>query len=129
MKMQLPRVVVADDESHVLRMVKMTLKSMEYNVVAEASNGQEAIELFRQERPDMLFLDVNMPLKTGIEALETVMADTPEACVVMMTSVSDMESIDKCVDAGASNWIRKDTPVDEMKKLIRETWESCNADD
>jgi two-component system chemotaxis response regulator CheY len=117
-------VIVADDEGHCRVLMKAVLASMNCDVVGEARTGDEAIELYRKHRPNLLLLDVNMPVKTGDEVLEELLAEFPDAFVVVLTSVTDMESIEKCISMGAANYIRKDTPVAEIKMIIKETWKS-----
>lgn len=116
--------IVADDEGHCRVLMKAVLASMNCDVVGEARTGDEAIELYRKYRPNLLLLDVNMPVKTGDEVLEQLLAEFPDAFVVVLTSVTDMESIEKCISMGAANYIRKDTPVAEIKMIIKETWKS-----
>ncbi len=116
------RVIVADDESHCRTLLRAILTSMNCDVIAEARSGAEVLPLFKQHRPNLLLLDVNMPVKTGDEVLEEILADFPDAFIIMLTSVTDMESIERCIAMGAANYIRKDTPVSEIKTLIRDTW-------
>jgi YesN/AraC family two-component response regulator len=116
------RVLIADDESHCRALLKAVLSSMDCEVVGEARNGLEAIELFRSLKPHMMLLDINMPSKTGDEVLSEVLADFPNALIIMLTSVADVDHIDRCLELGASNYIRKDTSLTEMKQLIKETW-------
>ncbi len=116
--------IVADDEGHCRVLMKAVLASMNCDVVGEARTGDEAIELYRKYRPNLLLLDVNMPVKTGDEVLEELLGEFPDAFVVVLTSVTDMESIEKCISMGAANYIRKDTPVAEIKTIIKETWKS-----
>lgn len=113
--------LLADDETHIRALIKTIVKGIGIDVVAEASNGAEALEKYKQTRPDILMLDINMPLKTGDEVLREVIAENPDACVIMLTSVSDIGTIGKCIEIGAANYIRKDTPLGEMKAIIRET--------
>ena len=120
-KMKL-KVLIADDEAHIRLMLKTIMTSMNALVVGEAQNGQEAIELFKNEKPHITLLDINMPLKTGQEALAEIKSDSPDALVIMMTSVADMETIQKCIGLGANSYILKDTPLQEMKKMIKEAW-------
>lgn len=118
------RVVIADDELHVLGMLKALMKTMNYAVVGEARNGQEAVDMYRREKPDVLLLDINMPVKDGKDALREIMHEFPDAMVIMLTSVVDMENVESCLELGAANYIRKDTPISEMRKIISETLES-----
>lgn len=122
-----PRVLLADDEVHIRMMMKAVINSMSYEIIAEAATGQEAVSLFKLNKPDIVLMDINMPLKTGPEALKEIMEIDPDACVIMLTSVSDMESVEECIKAGAMNYIRKDTPLMVIKAMIAETWESCKS--
>ena len=69
-------------------------------------------------------MDINMPLKTGEEALREIMAEFPEARVIMLTSVIESATVEKCIALGAAGYIRKDSPVDEIKAIINDTLQS-----
>jgi DNA-binding NarL/FixJ family response regulator len=117
-----PKVVIGDDEMHLRELFKIMMTSLNTDVAAVARNGQEAVDLYRKIRPHLLLLDINMPGKNGDEALEEIMAEFPHAFVIMLTSVTDLETVKKCLDVGASNYILKDTPISEMKEIIKKTW-------
>lgn len=116
------KVLIADDEAHIQTLINTVIRSMGYEVVGMAKNGSEAVDIFREKSPDITLLDINMPVKTGTEALKEIMSADPGAFVIMMTSVSDMETVQECVELGASHYIRKDTPITEMKEMIAEAW-------
>ncbi|MGA7874270.1 MAG: response regulator [Desulfoferrobacter sp.] len=118
-----PRVIIADDEPHVRVLLRALLKSMNCEVVGAAANGVEAVELFKQQKPHMLLLDINMPLKTGDQVLQEIIAQFPNAFIIMLTSVTDMGNVEKCLELGAANYIRKDTPPTELKSIIKETFQ------
>ena len=121
------RALIADDENHVRRLLKSVVQKMNCEVVGEAKNGQEALDLFKKEKPDLLLLDINMPFKTGDEVLEEIMTEFPDAFVIMLSSIADADSVEKCLELGASNYLRKDTPLTEMKKIIYETWQNFKS--
>ena len=121
---RVPRIVIADDEMHIRVLIRKALTSMNYTVVGEATNGNEAVDLFKKERPDLILLDINMPFKSGQEALQEIIAESPDTLAIMLTSVSDMESVEKCIAAGATGYIRKDTPLAEIKSMISEVWQT-----
>jgi len=121
---RVPRIVIADDEMHIRVLIRKALTSMNYTVVGEATNGNEAVDLFKKERPDLILLDINMPFKSGQEALQEIIAESPDTLAIMLTSVSDMESVEKCIVAGATGYIRKDTPLAEIKSMISEVWQT-----
>ncbi len=112
-------VLVADDEVHIRMVLTTVLKGMGIEAV-EAGNGQAAVEKFRELRPDLVLMDVNMPVKTGDEALKEIMKEAPTARVVMLTSMADMTTVDACLRAGAFNYLRKDSPLDEIRAAVQE---------
>jgi two-component system, chemotaxis family, chemotaxis protein CheY len=118
------RVMIADDESHVRKLIKTVLLSMNCEVVGEATNGRDAVEMFKTLKPNILMLDINMPLKSGKEALADIIKRYSNAFVIMMTSLSDKETLEDCIKLGASGFIRKDIDIDEMKEIIRKTWQT-----
>ncbi len=123
------RVMIADDEIHIRTMMKGVIKMMGFEVAGEASNGKEAVDIYKKEKPDIVLLDINMPLKNGIDALNDIIDMNPDAFVIMLTSVSDMESVNESISSGATHYIRKDTPLQQIKTIISETWDSFNKGD
>ena len=115
------RVLVADDQIFIRALTKRLLMSMGCKVVGEACNGQEAVNFFFQEKPDLLLLDLKMPQKNGDQVLEEIISVCPDAYVVMFTSISDSDIVHKCIRLGAVNYIRKDVPAEKLKKSLSET--------
>ncbi|MDH5638953.1 MAG: response regulator transcription factor [Nitrospinota bacterium] len=116
------RVLIADDESHTRVLVRQLFISMGADVVAEASDGAEAVEAFEQSKPDIVLLDLNMPRMDGIRALKRIREISPGAFVVMLTSLSSMEVANECIKQGASGYIRKDASTAQIKRTILESW-------
>ena len=116
------RVMVVDDEDHVRKLITTVIKSMNCDIVGEAGNGKDAVSLFRKLKPNMLLLDINMPLKSGKEALADIKKKYPNAFIIMLTSLVDKETVEDCIELGASGFIRKDLPLDEMQEVIKKTW-------
>lgn len=116
------RVMVVDDEDHVRKLITTVIKTLNCDIVGEASNGKEAVSLFRTLKPNMLLLDINMPLKSGKEALADIKKKYPNAFIIMLTSLADKETVEDCIELGASGFIRKDLPLDEMRDVIKKTW-------
>lgn len=122
-----PKVLVADDMAIMRSAMKKIINSLDYEVVGEAANGQEAVDMFKSKKPDMVLLDINMPEKNGDEALKEIIAEDPDAVAIMLTSLTDMETVVQCIEIGAANYIRKDTKGIEIRNTIKETWESSNT--
>lgn len=118
------KVLLADDEVHIRAMLGTLVRSMGFEVVANAADGSEAVAQFELNKPDLVLLDINMPQKNGIQVLEEILKISPDTCVIMLTSLTDLETIENCLSLGAANYIRKDTPINEIKTLIQETWDS-----
>ena len=116
------RAIIADDEAHIRFYVKSVLESMNMEVVGEATNGQEAVDLYDSEKPHILLMDINMPVKSGDEALEEIMAGHPDALVIILTAAVNRKTVEKFIELGASSFIRKDTSIPDMKMIIRDTW-------
>lgn len=116
------RVLLADDEKHIRQLIKAVLATLSSEVVGEAENGAEAVTLYKEKRPDIVLLDVNMPIKDGLTALREIKEINSHALVIMLTSLSDMATVQQALESGASQYIRKDTPVADLKKLLVEAW-------
>jgi len=112
--------IIVDDEFHIRVFIKSVLKILGLNVAGEAPNGDKGLEIFRELKPDLVFMDINMPVKTGDEALKEMKKLNPFAMIIMLTSVADMETVEHCIKDGADFYIRKDTPVNELKSIITE---------
>ncbi len=108
------RVLVVDDEVIVRRLVSQVLRSAGYEVVGEAENGRRAVELFKAHRPEIVTLDVEMPLMDGFEALTQILHLDQKALVVMLTNQTEKETVTRIIGAGAKDYIVK--PID--RKLI-----------
>ncbi len=124
MKAERCRVLVVDDQETIRFFIKKVTRLLHLQLVGEAEDGVQAVALYRNEAPDLVLLDINMPLKRGDEALQEILAIDPKAQVVMLTSVAEMEIVKKCIEAGAVNYILKNTPLEKMKEMILNTIEA-----
>src|SRR5437868_3334812 len=116
------RVLLADDESHVRLFIRTVIDSMGCEVVAEAANGKEALELFDTTSPDLVLLDINMPVMDGLTALKALREKSDRVAIVMLTSLASADVVEQSLDAGANYHLRKDLPLAELKQEIRDTW-------
>lgn len=103
---QTTRVVIAEDEALIRLDLKEMLEEEGYTVVGEAGDGQRAVELAREHRPDLVILDVKMPVMDGISAAEHIAADAI-APVLMLTAFSQRELVERARDAGAMAYLVK----------------------
>lgn len=116
------RVLIADDEPHIRTLIKLIVTSLGAEVVGEAENGEQAMELFRKFSPEMVLLDINMPKQDGISTLKQIVAINSRALVIMLTSLNTIDVVKECIDNGARNYILKNNTAEELNKIITETW-------
>jgi YesN/AraC family two-component response regulator len=119
------KVLVADDEPHIRKFVGMILKQLGIKTILEAANGQEAVEAFERERPEVVLLDVNMPFMNGVEALKKIKEIDATCVAIILTSLATVETVDAAVALGAAGYIRKDAPRDEILSDLAETIDTC----
>jgi two-component system chemotaxis response regulator CheY len=112
------RVLVVDDSSFQRTVVRDALEGS-FDVVGEAENGAEAVDLFEAYEPDAVSMDVVMPEMTGIEATRAIKERWPDAVVVMCTSVDQREKMMEAVKAGADGYVTKPVEPDELVPEIR----------
>ena len=114
------RVLLADDHAVVRSGLTQLLATVEdVEVVGAAADGAEAVDLALAERPDVVLMDLSMPVMDGIEAIGRVRAQDPEAKIVVLTSFSDRERILDALDAGAIGYLLKDAEPDELIRGVR----------
>jgi len=111
------RVLIADDEAlHNLALTSQ-LETLGHQVVATASNGREAVELARQTRPDIAFLDIRMPGMTGPEAAHEIAAERPIPLVIL-SAYSDARTVDEAVRAPVFHYLVKPVDPDDLAPAI-----------
>jgi two-component system, NarL family, response regulator len=88
-------------------------------VVAEAANGRDAIDLFRQHRPDITLMDLKMPVMGGVQAIQEIRGEFPSAKVIVLSTYAGDEDIHRAFKAGALTYLLKDTLSDDLVGVIR----------
>jgi two-component system chemotaxis response regulator CheY len=115
------KALIVDDEAHIRFFLKLMLNEIGIQEIVEATNGKNAVDVYNKEKPDIVLMDVNMPILDGVGALEEIIKQHPDAFVIMLTSVATRESVENCLSKGASNYLRKDLTKEEMIKLLKES--------
>jgi DNA-binding NarL/FixJ family response regulator len=114
------RVVLVEDEMLVRRGIRGLLNlGQEIDVVAEASDGEEAISVIREHRPDVVLLDVRMPKRSGIDVLEALRETGSLPPTILLTTFDDDEALLKGIRAGAKGFLLKDVSVEKLAEAIR----------
>ena len=117
--------LVVEDEDHVRLYLKLILQQLGVARVFEASNGEEGLETYEQVKPDVVLLDINMPVMDGIQTLEKINQMDPDAIVIVLTSLATREMVESSASKGAVQFIRKDVPRETMSNLLLKTFEEC----
>lgn len=116
------RILLADDHEMVRIGVSAYLQSQsDMEVVAEAANGQEAFDLALQHRPDIILMDMVMPLMTGAEATAAIIKEWPQAKIMIVTSFLDDDKVYPALEAGAISYLLKTTNAKQIADAIRQT--------
>jgi two-component system, NarL family, response regulator LiaR len=114
------RVLITDDHGVVRQGLRMFLSlDPDFEVVGEASNGEEALAMARDLGPDVVLMDLLMPVMDGISATEKIRAELPEVEVIALTSVLEGSSVTGAIRAGAIGYLLKDTDSEELSRAIK----------
>src|ERR1043165_9374857 len=110
-------VLIADDDPIIRLDLKQMLESLEYQVVAEAGDGQQAVDYAREHKPDICILDVKMPVMDGIEAVG-IITEEDIAPAILLTAYSDRELVDRAKDAGVFAYLVKPFKPSDLPPAI-----------
>ena len=119
------KVLLTDDEAHIRKFIGLVFKRLGNPVIIEASNGEEAVALYAKHQPDLVLMDVNMPIMDGVQALAAIRLKDPAALVIMLTSLTNRQTVEQCAALGALDYLRKDLPRDEMILQLTQIITDC----
>ena len=116
------RIVIADDHPLVRSAIRQTLEShSEFEVVGDAANGQEAVELCRRLRPELVLMDLRMPVMDGVAATQAIKREFPDTRVLVLTAVDESGGLSDSLEAGAAGYVLKDAPAARITEAVRRT--------
>jgi DNA-binding NarL/FixJ family response regulator len=114
------RVAIADDEPLFVEMVRALLSAEDgIDVVATAGDGRRAVQVAAEYNPDVILMDVSMPVMDGIEATRRIKAQNGDACVLILTGATTPEDVDRARQAGAAAYVTKDRIASDLVAEIR----------
>lgn len=114
------RILIVDDHAVVRQGLKMFLKAdREFEIVGEAANGEEAVRGARELKPDVVLMDLLMPVMDGIAATQAIRRELPDVEVLALTSVLEHASITNAIRAGAIGYLLKDTQAADLRRAIQ----------
>ncbi|MEF8782622.1 MAG: chemotaxis protein CheY [Haloarculaceae archaeon] len=113
------QVLIADDSEFMRNLLREILEE-DHTIVGEVENGVEAVEVFKEEKPDLVMMDIVMPIRDGIEATDNIKTANPGANVIMCTSVGQEEKMKEAVKAGADGYITKPFQKPSVMEAIQD---------
>lgn len=117
--MQDPKLLICDDSALARRCMVNNLIELGYTEVLEASNGNMAVELYKEKNPDAIFLDIVMPGKDGIEVVKEIIAYDPNAKIIMVSSVGTQTNLKAALVEGACDFIQKPASLEDLDGIIK----------
>jgi len=112
-----PKILICDDSSLIRKQLKDLLISMNCEVV-EAVNGLEVVGIFKETQPDVVFMDIVMPVADGLDALKNIKAYNQDAKVIMLSSVGTSTKLVQALKSGAMDFIQKPYTTEQISKVI-----------
>ncbi|MDE5778874.1 MAG: response regulator [Lachnospiraceae bacterium] len=112
------KILIVDDSRTSRKILKGILESSGYEVIGEATNGQEGYDYYVELKPDIVTMDVTMPVLDGIESLKKIKADYPEAKVIMVTAAGQKAKMVEAVRSGADEFVAKPFDPEQLKTIV-----------
>ena len=117
------KILIGDDSILARKQLKDLLSSMGASRFTEAVNGKEAVEKYIAEQPDLVFLDIVMPIKDGISAVRESMEENPNALIIIVSSVGTQQQLKAALEAGAKDFVQKPLKTDQIKAILSTKFE------
>lgn len=118
MKTEEVRILVCDDSILVRKMLCDTLVSLAYTNLVEACNGQEAVEQYTAQKADLVFMDLIMPEKTGVEAIREIKSLDENAQIVVISSIGTRTKLREVIEAGANDFVQKPFETEQIQGIL-----------
>ncbi len=112
------KVMICDDSLLARKNLRDGLKGLGCNNILEVFDGQEAVDTYMSEKPDVVFLDIVMPVKDGITAAREICGANPDAYIVMVSSVGTQVHLREAIKAGAKDFLQKPTTPEQIRNAL-----------
>jgi len=114
------KVLVVDDSGLMRTQISAILEELGHEVIAQANNGLEGYELYKEYHPEIVTMDINMPILDGLGAVQKIIADFPDARILMISAHEDRELVYEAIGYGAIDFLTKPIELEKLKiKLLR----------
>lgn len=114
----MPTVLVVDDAMFMRVAIGNMLKEWGFDIVAEAANGREAIAMYNEHQPDLVTMDLTMPVMSGLEAVKEIIPQHPHAKIIMVTAMGQHRVIVDAIESGAKDFITKPFTPEKLKAVV-----------
>lgn len=114
-----PKIMIVDDAAFMRTMFREILQDLKYEVIAEATNGLEAVESYKIFKPDLVTMDITMPEMDGIEALKEIRKFDPKAQVIMCSAIGQQSLVVESIHAGAVDFWVKPVSIERISNSLR----------
>ena len=112
------KILIVDDSRTSRKILRSILEEDGHEVIGEAKDGEEGFKLFKELTPEIVTLDITMPVMDGIECLKLIKADDPDAKVIMVTAAGQKSKMIEAISSGASEFVAKPFDADDIKDII-----------
>lgn len=113
------RVLIVDDAVFMRDMIKDIFSGGDFEIVGEAVHGVEAVDKYKDLKPDLVTMDIVMPFKSGIEATKEILAHDPKACIIMCSALGQESLVMEAIEAGAADFIVKPFKADDVLAVVK----------
>ena len=112
------KILLCDDSILARKSLKKILNSFNYEDIVEVADGQTVIDTYKILKPDVVFLDIVMPVKDGITAVKEIIEYDPDACIIMVSSVGTQTHLKEAIKSGAKDFIQKPVDPEQLKQIL-----------
>ena len=116
------KLLIVDDTLFIRETIKRMLDEVDVDIeiVGEADNGEDAIRLYREKRPDLVTMDITMPNKNGLEATKEICAEFPDAKIIMVTAVGQQKNVITALENGATDFMTKPFTKERLIDMLKQ---------
>lgn len=114
----MPTALVVDDALFMRTTIGNMLQQWGFEIIGEATNGKEAVKLYRELQPDLVTMDLTMPVMSGLDAVKQIIPEFPDAKIIMITAMGQQRIIVEAIESGAKDFITKPFTAEKLKSVV-----------
>ena len=113
-------ILVVDDSIVMRKNLSTILRGAGHHIIGEASNGRQAVSQYLELKPDLVTMDISMPIMSGVEAVQRIIKEDPEALIIMISAVNQKKMVFNAINSGAKHYIIKPIETDKVLSVVHE---------